>query len=87
MTVLMVMVLVFALPGGLGRPCFGAADPSTERYTYFENLPLFDPLTPLEANEMRITFMGSMIPLPVRLAQAEMSIFIEVGWVPNPSDP
>ena len=66
-----------------------AQDPTyhpTERYTYFEKLPPFDPLTPLETNEMRITFMGSMIPLPVRRAQAEMSIFVEVGWVPDPSD-
>lgn len=47
-------------------------------YTYFDKLPLLDPLTPLSNNEMRITFMGSMIPLPVRLAQAEMSIFVEV---------
>jgi len=28
-----------------------------------------------------------MIPLPVRLAQAEMSVFVEVGWVDDPSDP
>ena len=58
----------------------------TESYTYFDRLPLFDPLTPLETNEMRVTFMGSMIPLPVRLAQAEMSIFVEVGWSNDPSD-
>ncbi|MBP9572284.1 MAG: hypothetical protein KBF08_04380, partial [Kiritimatiellae bacterium] len=46
-----------------------AQDPTykpTESYTYFQKLPLFDPLTPLATNEMRITFMGSMIPLPVR---------------------
>ena len=59
---------------------------AAERYTYFEKLPPFDPLTPLDADEMRITFMGSMIPLPVRLAQAEMSIFVEVGWNNDPSD-
>lgn len=59
---------------------------ATEHYTYFEKLPAFDPLTPLASNEMRITFMGSMIPLPVRLAQAEMSIFVEVGWHNDPSD-
>ena len=57
-----------------------------ESYTYFQKLPLFNPLTPLETNEMRITFMGSMIPLPVRLAQAEMSIFVEVGWIDDPND-
>ena len=59
---------------------------ATESYTYYDKLPPFDPLTPLETNEMRITFMGSMIPLPVRLAQAEMSIFVEVGWSNDPSD-
>ena len=66
-----------------------AQDPAyepTESYTYFDRLPPFDPLTPLETNEMRVTFMGSMIPLPVRLAQAEMSIFVEVGWSNDPSD-
>ena len=59
---------------------------ATESYTYYDKLPPFDPLTPLETNEMRVTFMGSMIPLPVRLAQAEMSIFVEVGWSNDPSD-
>ena len=59
---------------------------ATESYTYYDKLPPFDPLTPLETNEMRITFMGSMIPLPVRLAQAEMSVFVEVGWSNDPSD-
>ena len=66
-----------------------AQDPTyepTESYTYFDRLPPFDPLTPLATNEMRVTFMGSMIPLPVRLAQAEMSIFVEVGWSNDPSD-
>lgn len=66
-----------------------AQDPTyeaTESYTYYDKLPPFDPLTPLETNEMRVTFMGSMIPLPVRLAQAEMSIFVEVGWSNDPSD-
>ena len=53
---------------------------SNATYTYFQALPAFDPPTPLETNEMRITFMGSMIPLPVRRAQAEMSVFVEVGW-------
>ncbi len=53
---------------------------------YFEKLPLFNPLTPLETNEMRITFMGTMIPLPVRRAQAEMSVFVEVGWNADPTD-
>ena len=39
----------------------------TETYTYYyRDLPLFDPLTPLSNDEMRVNFMGSMIPLPVR---------------------
>lgn len=33
----------------------------------------------LEPNEMRITFLGSAIPMP-RRAQQEMSVFVEVGW-------
>jgi len=66
-----------------------ATDPTnaaTQRYSYFENLPPFDPLTPLATNEMRVTFMGSMIPLPVRRAQAEMSVFVEVGWSNDVND-
>ena len=59
---------------------------NTQAYTYYQELPAMDPLTPLETNEMRITFMGSMIPLPVRRAQAEMSVFVQVGWVPDPND-
>lgn len=59
---------------------------ATESYTYFQKLPPFDPLTPLSNNELRITFMGSMIPLPVRKAQAEMSIFVEVGWSNDVND-
>lgn len=66
-----------------------ATDPTnaaTQRYTYFQELPPFDPMTPLATNEMRITFMGSMIPLPVRRAQGEMSIFVEVGWSNDVND-
>ena len=59
---------------------------SNATYSYYEKLPAFDPLTPLETNEMRITFMGSMIPLPVRRAQAEMSVFVEVGWNADTND-
>jgi|GEM_PF-153491 len=55
-------------------------------YSYVQSLPSFNPLTPLESNEMRVTFMGSMIPLPVRRAQAEVSTFVEVGWVSNAND-
>jgi len=51
---------------------------SAKNYSYFKNLPRLDPSTPLDANEMRITFLGSMIP-PVRRAQQLMSIFVEVG--------
>lgn len=36
----------------------------------------------LEDNEMRITFLGSTIP-PARIAQALMSVFVEVGGGPN----
>jgi ribonuclease Z len=53
---------------------------------YYQTLAPFKPTTALASNEMRITFMGSMIPLPVRRAQAEMSVFVEVGWVPDPAD-
>jgi ribonuclease Z len=59
---------------------------STASYSYFQTLEEFNPLTPLETNEMRITFMGSMIPLPVRRAQAEMSVFVEVGWKADTND-
>ncbi|MEI7633226.1 MAG: MBL fold metallo-hydrolase [bacterium] len=52
---------------------------NTQRYSYFDRLRTFVPGTPLEPDEMRITFLGSMIP-PVRRAQQEMSVFVEVGW-------
>ena len=58
---------------------------STQRYTYFRYLPRFDPSTPLDPNEMRITFLGSMIP-PVRRAQQMMSIFVEVGNAKGEAD-
>jgi ribonuclease Z len=61
----------------------------TNRYTYFNNLRPIKPwgkdmenkLTgiKLEPNEMRITFMGSAIPM-ARRAQKEISVFVEVGW-------
>ncbi|MCX6924674.1 MAG: MBL fold metallo-hydrolase [Verrucomicrobia bacterium] len=53
---------------------------------YYQTLPLMKLPAPLASNEMRITFMGSMIPLPVRKAQAEMSVFVEVGWKPDTND-
>ncbi len=54
----------------------------TQRYTYIEQLPQFNPATPLETNEMRITFMGSTFPM-VHRVQAEMSLFVEVGRNPG----
>ena len=56
----------------------------TDRYSYFEGLKSFFPGTPPQADEMRITFLGSMIP-PVRRAQQEMSVFVEVGRVLDPA--
>ncbi len=86
-TVLIAAVFVLLVQAGFESTSFAASTaPATDRYTYFENLDPFDPLTSLESDEIRTTFMGSMIPLPVRLAQAEMSVFVEVGWVDDPSD-
>lgn len=66
---------------------------STEECTYFKQLKPIVPWgrdfegkitgTKLETNEMRITFMGSVVPMS-RRAQAEMSLFVEVGWVTDP---
>ena len=53
---------------------------------YYQTLPTIKLPLPLETNEMRLTFMGSMIPLPVRRAQAEMSVFVEVGWQADTND-
>lgn len=60
-----------------------------DRYSYFNNLKPITPWrlnargqitgTKLDRNEMRITFLGSMIP-PARRAALEMSVFVEVGW-------
>ncbi len=52
----------------------------SNKYSYYDRLKKFYPGTALGANEMRITFLGSMIP-PARRAQSEMSIYVEVGWV------
>jgi ribonuclease Z len=62
---------------------------STQEYSYFNNLKTITPWklngarqvvgAKLEPNEMRITFLGSVMP-PSRRAQQEMSIFVEVGW-------
>lgn len=61
---------------------------AARQYSYFEQLPPFQPfceytatsIQPLRPDEMRITFMGSSIPQNLRLAQQMMSIFVEVGW-------
>ena len=64
---------------------------STQQYTYFNNLPKWNPkqgnpdqgvpemYIPPAENEMRITFLGSNIPNQLRRAQQMMSIFVEVG--------
>ena len=73
--------------------CAWSTGPETQRYSYFESLTPFnpwdpnDPNTALAADEMRITFLGSAIP-PMRRAQQNMSIFVEVGpWIYNPDHP
>jgi ribonuclease Z len=76
--------------------CYPVPENQTQRYSYFEKLKPIVPWgwdvngnvtgTKLEANEMRITFMGSVVPMP-RRAQAEMSIFVEVGWDDNAKKP
>ncbi len=73
--------------------CYPTADP-TQQYDYYDNLTNVyrpndknDPNIALAADEMRITFLGSMVP-PVRRAQQEMSIFVEVGpWIFDPKHP
>ncbi len=76
--------------------CYPVSDSKTQRYSYFNSLKPITPWgkdmngnltgTPLEPDEMRITFMGSVVPMP-RRAQAEMSIFVEVGWDDNKHQP
>lgn len=71
-----------------GPACSWTDYAASQRYTYFENLNPFYPfdhhtkttITPLGENEMRITFMGSVIPMNMRKTQQEMSVFVEVGW-------
>jgi ribonuclease Z len=69
---------------GVAQAADNPSDP-TQRYNYFQGLDTIDPREPLEDGEMRITFMGSGFPPPDK-AQAEMSLFVEVGpWViPDP---
>jgi len=57
----------------------------TRQYTYPTQLDPFTPNTPLDPDELRITFLGSGFP-PARRAQQMMSIFVEVGpWVCDPN--
>ncbi len=66
-----------------------ADDPTydpTQAYTYFDNLDPFTPGTPLDSNEMRITFLGSTIPPTARRVQQMMSVFVEVGDAKGKSD-
>ena len=57
----------------------------TQQYTYPTGLDPVTPNTPLDEDEMRITFLGSTFP-PSRRAQQMMSIFVEVGpWIQNPN--
>jgi ribonuclease Z len=71
-----------------GPACDWTNYDASQRYTYFQNLDPFYPfnhdtkttVTPLGENEMRITFMGSVIPMNMRKTQQEMSVFVEVGW-------
>lgn len=60
---------------------------TTVEYLYPNGLAQFTPNTPLDSDEMRITFLGTAFP-PSRQAQQMMSIFVEVGpWVPVTGGP
>ncbi len=61
------------------------SDP-TQRYSYYDSLETFTPGTPLDSNEMRITFMGSTIPPTARRVQQMMSVFVEVGDAKGKAD-
>ncbi len=71
-----------------GPACNWTDYAASQRYSYFETLKPFYPfnkhtetnITPLGRNEMRITFMGSVIPVNMRKTQQLMSVFVEVGW-------
>jgi ribonuclease Z len=60
-------------------------DPS-QQYSYFDSLEEFIPGTPLEPDEMRITFLGSTIPPTARRVQQMMSVFVEVGDAKGKAD-
>jgi ribonuclease Z len=68
--------------------CNYPADPrSTLQYSYLNTLRKFtlDMQSDLADDEMRITFLGTFGGPPVRKAQQQMSIFVEVGpWVSEP---
>lgn len=73
--------------------CYPTDPTLMQQYSYPSGLTKFypndpsDPNLPLAPDEMRISFLGSMIPAP-RRAAAEMSIFVEVGpWIPDPRNP
>lgn len=76
--------------------CTWSSTTKAQRYSYFERLPKFYPcvdwtvipstIQPLDANAMRITFMGTAVP-PRNLAQRMVSIFVEVGWDPLTNQP
>jgi len=60
---------------------------STRQYSYPGTLRKFtlDMQPDLAADELRITFLGTMGGPPVRKAQQQMSIFVEVGpWMEDP---
>ena len=71
-----------------GPTCSWTDYKASQQYTYFGNLDPFYPfdnntkttIAPLGKNEMRITFMGSVIPMNMRKTQQLMSVFVEVGW-------
>jgi ribonuclease Z len=69
--------------------CNYPVDPATTAgYRYPNKLRKFrrDMWPDLAADEMRITFLGTFGGPPVRRAQQQMSIFVEVGpWMPDPA--
>ncbi len=78
-------------PADGSGPCGRPSVYTSEGYTYFSGgkdsngndvagLEPIDPSTPLEPDEMRISFMGSAVP-PYGKSQMMMSIFVEVGWI------
>ncbi|MGE5531108.1 MAG: hypothetical protein ACM3VW_03190 [Bacteroidota bacterium] len=86
---------------GMGKPpeaqqcdenaCGYPVNPKTTLgYSYPNRLRKFtrDMWPDLADDEMRITFLGSFGGPPVRRAQQQMSVFVEVGpWTPDPPDP